>query len=131
MLREPWRTRLLFVSVASNMFALGLIGAQLGVHPQQAGPPHPDVMVERMARDLPPADAGRFRAAMRERLPEIETLRAQMETARAGIARAIAQTPYNEADVRLAMKTWQRSWLTMSDKIGDGMLAAVSDLSPD
>ena len=52
--------------------------------------------MDRMAHDLQPDDAARFRAAMQARMPEIEAARARMEQARAAMSRAIAQSPYDE-----------------------------------
>src|SRR3954447_13190533 len=132
MVREPWRTRLLFLSVAGNLFAAALIGAHFYRRaPHPPGPPRPEMMVERMARDLAPEDAARFRTVMQSRLPEIEAARARMEQARATMSRAIAQTPYDEAAVRRALKAWQQAWIAMSDDLGSSMLSAVSGLSPD
>jgi uncharacterized membrane protein len=132
MLREPWRTRLLFVSVAGNLFAAALIGAHFTMRPDRPpGPPRAAAMMDRMAHDLPPDDAARFRTVMQARLPEIEAARTRMEQARAAMSRAIAQTPYDEAAVRQAMKAWQDAWIAMSNDLGDSMLTAVSGLSPD
>lgn len=133
MLREPWRTRLLFVSVAGNLFAVALIGAHFAMRPSRPppGPPRAEMLVARMAHDLPPEDADRFRAAMQPRLPEIEAARRRMEQARAEMSRAIAQTPYDETVVRQAMKAWQDAWIAMSNDMGASVLSAVSGLSPD
>src|SRR4051794_35876696 len=132
MLREPWRTRLLFVSVAGNLFAAALIGAHYTMRPARPpGPPRAAIIMDRMAHDLAPDDAARFRAAMQARMPEIEAARARMEQARDAMSRAIAQSPYDEAAVRQALKAWQQAWIAMSDDLGTGMLTAVSGLSPD
>jgi len=133
MFREPWRTRLLFVSAAGNLFAVALIGAHFAMRPgpRPPGPPRAEIMMDRMAHDLQPADAARFREVMQTRLPEIDAARARMEQARAAMSQAIAQTPYDEAELRQAMKAWQAAWMTMSDELGAGMLTAVSGLSPD
>ena len=133
MFREPWRTRLLFVSVAGNLFAAALIGAQFVLRPPlpPRGEPRAEIMLERMAHDLPASDREQFRAVMLKRVPEIEAARVRVEQARAGMAQAIAHTPYDEAAFRQAMKDWQAAWLAMSDDLGTGMLSAVSVLSPD
>jgi len=133
MLREPWRARLLFLSVAANLFAAALIGAHFVLRPppRPPGPPRPEVIIERMARDLPPDDAARFRAATTPRLPQFAAARARMEQARAELARAMAQTPYDEGAVRTAMQAWQAAWLAMSEDLGANMLRALSELSPD
>lgn len=130
LLREPWRTRLLFGSFALNLFMLALVGAHLLVRPPPGGP-QPERIIAHMVRELPPEDAERFRAVMATRLPAIEDAHARMEGARRAMAQAIARTPYDEAAVREAMKRWQTAWLAMSDGIGEGMLDAVTTLSPD
>src|SRR3954454_23821957 len=105
LLREPWRTRLLFGSFALNLFTLALIGAHYAV----PGPhrPEPQRIVDHMVRELPAADADRFRLVMNQRLPAIVAAHDRMEQARAAMARAIAGDPYDERAVREAMKTWQ------------------------
>ena len=65
MLREPWRTRLLFLSVAGNLFAVALIGRTLTMR-QPHGPPGSAAIVDHMAHEMPPDDAARFRAIMAE-----------------------------------------------------------------
>jgi uncharacterized membrane protein len=132
LLREPWRTRLLFVSVAGNLFAAALFGAHFAMRLRhQAEPPRAEILMDRMARALPAEDADRFRQVMRLRLPEIEDARARVEQARAAMFHVLAQTPYDQEAVRRAMKAWQTAWVAMSDDLGDSMLGAVSGLSSD
>lgn len=133
MLREPWRTRLLFLSFALNLITIPMIGARFVMHRPALppGPPHPEVMIERLAHELPPDDAGRLRLAMQQHLPDIEVARAKMMVARAAMSRAIGQSPFDEAAVRTAMQTWQSAWMTWSDDLGAAMLAALADLSPE
>ena len=84
-----------------------------------------------MARDLPPMDADRFRAAMERQRPARETARARMDEARMAMSRAIGRTPYDEAAVRQSMQAWQTAWIEWSNQFGGSMLAALSTLSPD
>jgi uncharacterized membrane protein len=130
LLREPWRTRLLFGSFALNLFTLALIGAHFAMR-GRPGPPPPERIVEHMVHGLAAPDAERFRAVMAQRLPAIEAAHDRMEQARTAMAVAIAREPYDEAAVRRAMKDWQTAWMSMSDGMGDGVLSAVSTLSPD
>lgn len=133
MLREPWRTRLLFLSFAVNLVTLPMIGTRLFMHPPTLpqGPPRPEVMVERMAHQLPPDDAVQFRAAMEEHVPDIEVARARMVAARAAMSRAIGRSPFDEAAVRAAMQTWQSAWMAWSDDLGVAMMAGLAKLSPE
>ena len=97
LLREPWRTRLLFASVAGNLFSAALIGAHL-LRPRASH--GMDGVVERMVRDLPAADAERFRAILaREQAWQAKAWH-RVNEARAALSRSIGQTPYDEAAVR-------------------------------
>lgn len=132
LLREPWRTRLLFLSVAVNLFTIPVIagGWLPHRHPHPSGP-RSEVVIRRMARELPSGDAGRFRAAMERHVPEIETARARMDAARAAMLRTIAASSYDEESVRQAMKSWQAAWMAWSDQLELSMLAALAELSPE
>jgi uncharacterized membrane protein len=130
MLREPWRTRLLFVSVAGNLFAAALIGAQHAMRPPPRGEPRSEIMLERMSYEMEPVDRQQFRAVMLRRLPEFEAARSRVDEARTAVAMAIARTPYDEDAVRQAMKDWQDAWMAMTGDMGTSMLAAMSGLSP-
>jgi uncharacterized membrane protein len=133
MLREPWRTRLLFLSFALNLIVIPMIAGRFVMHRPALppGPTRPEVVVERLAHELPADDAARLRAAMKPHLPDIEVARARMEAARATMSRAIGQTPFDEAAVRTAMRTWQTAWMAWSDDLGSAMLAALAELSPE
>ena len=128
-LREPWRTRLLWLSIAGNLFGAALIGARFA-----AGSPAPPGLAgaaERMARDLPPADAARFRAALDHERPWFDAARHRMAEARADLARSIAQDPYDERAVHERMAAYQARWTETSGRFGDSLLAAIGTLSPE
>ena len=130
MLREPWRTRLLFLSVAGNLFAVALIGSHLAMRAPH-GPPSSAAIVEHMARDMPPDDAARFRDIMSQDKQQNDLARARMEAARRALSRAIGSTPYDEEAVRHAMHDWQQAWLEWSNDLGASLLKAFAGLSPD
>lgn len=130
LLRDPWRTRVLWLSLAGNLFAAPLIGAQFFMrHPP--GPPGLEGVVERMARALPPDDAARFRSTLAHERPWYDLARRQMDEARAQLSRAIAQQPYDEAAVRGRMQDWQARWIETSSRFGDSLLTAIAGLSPE
>ena len=128
LLREPWRTRLLFASVAGNLFSAALIGAHL-LRPRAA---HGlDGVVERMVRDLPAADAERFRAILaREQAWQAKAWH-RVNEARAALSRSIGQTPYDEAAVRARMAEFQQRRAESSGRFGDSLVAAIGTLSPE
>lgn len=128
-LREPWRTRVLWLSVAGNLFAAALVGARFVMEP----PHRPGLAgaAERMARDLPPADAARFRAALDHERPWFDSARRRMADARADLARSIAQTPYDETAAHERMAAYQARLVETSGRFGDSLLAAIGTLSPE
>ncbi len=129
-LREPWRTRVLWLSIAGNLFSATLIGAHLATG-RPPGPPGLAGAAERMARDLPTADAARFRAALDHERPWYDTARHRMAEARADLSRSIAQNPYDEAAVRERILTFQARWAETSSRFGDSLLTAIGTLSPE
>jgi len=128
-LREPWRTRVLWLSVAGNLFAAALVGARLVVGPP--GPPGLAGAAERMARGLPAADAARFRATLDHERPWFDAARHRMAGARADLARSIAQNPYDQNAVHERMVAYQARWAETSGRFGDSLLAAIGTLSPE
>lgn len=129
MLRDPWRTRVLWASIAGNLFAAALIGARLAAG--SPGPPGLAGAAERMARDLPAADAARFRATLDHERPWFDSARRRMAEARADLARSIAQNPYDEGTVHERMVAYQARWAETSGRFGDSLLTAIGTLSPE
>ena len=118
----------LWVSLAANVFLLALVAAPL-LRPHH--PPGFAGLVEHLSRSLPPGDAERFRGVLVQERPWYDMARRRMDGSRAELSRAIAASPYDEARVRAAMKDWQASWQEMTDRFGDSLLLAISNLSPD
>ncbi len=130
MLREPWRTRLLFLSVAGNLFAVALVGSHVAMR-EPHKPPGSAAIVDHMAREMPPDDAVRFRAIMAQGREQNDLAHTRMEDARRALSRAIGRTPYDEDAVRQAMHDWQQAWLNWSNDLGASLLKAFAGLSPD
>ena len=128
-LREPWRTRVLWLSVACNLFAAALVGARIVKGPP--GPPGLAGAAERMAHDLPASDAARFRAVLDQQKPWFDAARHRMADARADLAHSIAQNPYDERAVHERMAAYQARWAETSGRFGDTLLAAIGTLSPE
>jgi len=128
-LREPWRTRVLWLSVAGNLFGVTLIGARMAAG--SPGPPGLAGAAERMARDLPPADAVRFRAALDHERPWYDMARHRMAEARADLASSIAANPYDESVVRGRITAYQARWAETSGRFGESLLMAIGTLSPE
>ena len=129
-LREPWRTRLLWLSIAGNLFAVALIGSHMATG-RPAGPGGLEGVVERMAHDLPPADAEQFRTVLAHERPWYELARRNMDESREALSQAIAHQPYDEAAVRARMQEWQARWVETSSRFGESLLSAIGTLSPE
>ncbi len=128
-LREPWRSRVLWLSVSGNLFAAALIGAHFAARPP--GPPGIAGAAERMARDLPPADAARFRAVLDQDRPWFDAARGRMAEARADLAQSIAHDPYDAVAVHERMLAFQVRWAETSGRFGESLLTAIDTLSPE
>ena len=126
---KPWRTRVLWASVGTNLF----LGALIGGHVLNAPPLRPglDGAVERLVGTLVPDDADQFRRVLTAERPWYDQSRRMLDAARADLARSIARDPWDEARVRLYMLAFQARWLESSSRFGDGMLVALGTLSPD
>ena len=128
-LHEPWRTRVLWLSVATNLFCAALIGGHtMG---RRAHGPGLDGAVDRLAETLSPDDATRFRRVLAAERPWYDQSRRLLDGARADLAESIAHDPWDGADVRLHMIAFQARWLESSSRFGDGLLVALGTLSPD
>ncbi len=138
MLREPWRTRLLFLSFAINLVAIPIlvvpfVTARYAVHRPllPLGPPPPGVMIERMAAELPKVDGRRLQDAMEPHAETIEVARVHMEASRREMARQLASTPFDRDATKVAMQKWQANWAAWSRALGDAMLDGAEQLSPE
>lgn len=129
-LREPWRTRVLLMSVGVNLFGAALIGAHFATRPSRGQPGLVGAM-ERMARDLPPADAARFRAALDRERPWYDMARRSMAESRIALSRSIAQDLYDEAAVRDRLQEFHARWTETSGRFGESLLVAIGTLSPE
>lgn len=129
-LLEPWRSRLLWLSLALNVFAAALIAAPLVWHRRPPGPPGFETMVERLARSLNPADATGFRAAMAAERPAYDDGRARVDEARRTLAARLVQEPFDPAAAQAAMDTMQNRVQAMSGRFNETLARAVGGMSP-
>ena len=132
-LREPWRTRLLFVSFAINLLLIPTVASHLWPRrpPINPGLPRTEMIISHMAADLTPADAALWRDTMEKHIGEIETARLTMLAARRAMQRAIGRTPYDPAAVQATMHGWQEAWQKWSETLGQGIVEALPTLSDD
>ena len=130
-LLEPWRTRLLYLSLGINLFAMGLIAAPHVWHRRMPGPPSFDMLVERMAHDLPDADAAAFRLAMARERPWYEQGRQRMLEARGAVAAKVAAEPFDAATTRASLQTMQDRIRESMARFDESLVDAVAQLSPE
>jgi hypothetical protein len=131
MLREPWRTRLLFLSFAVNLLLIPIAGARFWTRqaPLTPGLPRTEIIIEHMVSDIPADDAVRFRTTMEDHLGDIDAARVRMLAARSAMSRAIGRSPYDPVAVQASMQDWQSTWNDWSEALGRAMLAALPNLS--
>jgi uncharacterized membrane protein len=133
-LLEPWRSRLLWLSLALNVFAAALIAAPLLWHRPPGGPPTPpsfDTLVQRMARGLAPNDAEAFKAAMAKERPWYELGRQRLDEARDNVAEMVARTPYDPAATNAALQAMQDRMREGAVRFDESLSAAVGAMSPE
>lgn len=129
-LREPWRTRVLWLSVAGNLFGAALIGAHLATR-EPRHVPGMAAAAERMARDLSPADAALFRASLERERPWWEMARRRMNEARLDLSTTIERQPYDETAVRAQLDQFNARWAETNGRFGESLLTAIATLSPE
>lgn len=130
---EPWRTRVLWASLALNVFGACLLATPLlWRHPHP--PPRPmslEFMVRRMAHHLPEADAETLRAAMREGRPQFEAARERLEQARLAVADTLRREPYDPRATAAALAVMQARLGELAGRFEESFVAAMTRLSPE
>jgi uncharacterized membrane protein len=133
-LLEPWRSRLLWLSLGLNVFATALIAAPVLWHRPSGGPPGPpsfDTLVSRMARGLEPKDADAFKAAMVKERPWYELGRQRLDEARDAVAEAIGRKPYDPVAANAALQAMQDRMREGAVRFDESLSAAVGTMSED
>lgn len=130
--RVSLRRWAVWASVALNVFLVALVGThQVGHWLQAPSPPGLEGFGERLARDLPPADAERFRTAMRHEAPLLRAAQDRLDDARAALSRSVARTPYDEALVRQRLSELQQRWQELSERFAEALAPTLASLSDD
>jgi uncharacterized membrane protein len=133
-LLEPWRSRLLWLSLALNVFAAALIVTPHVWHRELGGPPRPpsfDMLVKRIARGLDPADADAFQAAMAKERPWYEMGRKKLDEARDTVAATFGRTPYDPAAANAALQAMQDRMRESGTRFDQSLAMAIGTLSPE
>lgn len=129
-LLEPWRTRVLWLSLGLNLFAGAALCAPLVWHRRPPGPPGFDMIIDHMARHLPAPDAARFRDAMARERPWYDMDRQRLNEARLEAARIVGREPFDAPAVRGALHAMQDRLRESASRFDDSLVVALADLSP-
>ena len=129
-LLEPWRTRLLWASVALNLFAGVALAVPLVWRPGPHGSPGFDMIVDRMARGLPSEDARAFRAAMEKDRPGYDQSRGQLTAARTRAAEIMQRQPFDPAAARAALAAMRDELRDTMGQFDESLVAAMEEVSP-
>lgn len=133
-LLEPWRSRLLWLSLGLNVFAAAALAAPHVWHRFPMGPPGPpsfDMLVQRIARGLQTPDADIFKAAMAKEQPWYDMGRQKLDEARTNVADAFGRTPYDPARAAAALQAMQDRIRESGTRFDESLAMAVGSLSPE
>jgi uncharacterized membrane protein len=126
----PAPRRLLFGSLALNLFFIGVTAALL----VRAPPAPPDrnvgARIERLAASLPQADGDKLRADFRTERAAVNAARLNYDKARDGIRAVLRAEPFDAAAMRDAMSK-ARAARQDFDQVLQGVIAkAAGEMSP-
>ena len=130
-LLEPWRTRLLWASLAGNVFAAAAFAAPAVLGRRSEASPGFDRIIGRLARNLGASDAAGFREAMARERPWYEMSRDRLDDARKQVAQDIGREPFDPAAARAALVAMQDSMRESAARFDDSLVTALATLSPD
>ncbi len=130
-LLEPWRTRLLWLSLGLNVFAVTLLAVPHLRPGHPPGPPHFDTLIERLARNLQEPDAARFRDSMARERPWWELGRQKLDEARQAVGRSVGHEPFDPAAVHAALQAMQQRVVEGATRFDDSLVMALGTLSPE
>jgi hypothetical protein len=129
-----WRRFALPASVLLNLFLIALIGGYVlrhGGHDAAAASPSLPRILANAQASLSAPDAAAFGAVMRRDAPRyLESARKLVE-ARTLLERQITAQPYDAEATKQAFKTWQASADRFLSQIGDSLVEALGQVSPE
>ncbi|CUW40722.1 conserved protein of unknown function(containing Heavy-metal resistance protein domain,13-137) [Magnetospirillum sp. XM-1] len=120
------------VSLALNVFlATVLVMREPGPPPRPpgGGPPSPLHIAERLAADLPPADAAILRAAIARRAQEVEYRNGIWTGLPARIGTALAAPDFDAESLRAILAEGRQAHAAMDDAVAEVIMEAASGMS--
>jgi uncharacterized membrane protein len=127
---------LLFVSLALNVFFLGVLGAtavrQLWLQPPAAFEPSRTAAerIDRLAASLPAADAEKLRAEFRSREQALEAAHSTYRRAQDAVRAALRADPFDLAAVRAAMADTRAARQALDLALHEVIASAAAHMSP-
>jgi len=127
---------LVLISLALNLFCIGVAGALVVRTYYSAPPVHAPVdrsaaaRIDRLAATLPPPDAEKLRTEFRARAATVEPAREAYRRAQ-DAARAVLRTePFDAAALRAAMRDTRAARVVLDEALHEVIAAAAAQMSP-
>jgi uncharacterized membrane protein len=127
--------RVLLVSLALNLFFLGLAGAFVvrTYYAPSATPALVDrsvaARIDRLAATLPPADAEKLRGEFRAEVAKVEPAREAYRVAQDKARAVLRAEPFDVAALRVAMRETRAARQTLDEALHEVIAAAAMDMS--
>ncbi len=129
-LLEPWRSRVLYASLALNLFAAAHVATIL-LAPHRPAGPNFDSVVERLARPLAQPEAAAFREIMARERPWYELGRTNIEQSRLQVAIRIRAEPFDPLALRLELLRMQDRLRETASRFDDSLVMALATMPPE
>ena len=128
-----WPRRILFVSLALNLFFVGAWAAFAWRHYawERHRPWTPAMRIERLAESLPPADADKLRAEFRSRQSNIEAAVASYRQAQRAVREALRAESFDPAALRAAMGEARSARSRLDEALQDVIATAGAMMTPE
>ena len=128
-----WSRRILFISLALNLFFVGAWAALAWRHYawDHHRPWTPAVRIERLAEALPATDAEKLRAEFRARQSNIDAAIASYRQAQRAMREALRADPFDPAALRTAMADARSARSRLDEGLQDVIATAGAMMTPE
>jgi uncharacterized membrane protein len=128
-----WSRRILFVSLALNLFFVGAWAAFAWRHYawERHRPWTPAMRIERLAESIPPADADKLRAEFRSRQSNIEAAVATYRQAQRAVREALRAEPFDPTALRSAMAEARSARSRLDEALQEVIATAGATMTPE
>jgi uncharacterized membrane protein len=128
-----WSRRILFISLALNLFFVGAWAALAWRHYawERHRPWTPAVRIERLAEALPAADAEKLRAQFRASQSNIDAAVGSFRQAQRAMREALRADPFDAAALRAAMAQARSARSRLDEALQDVIATAGATMTPE